>query len=100
MAVSTRTDEAIQADVLDELRWDTRVQPNEVGVAVQDGIVTLTGWGDSYLKKIVAEEAAHPVPGVKAVVNDIQVRLPGSTERTDADLAQAVLKGLPWEAGF
>ncbi len=98
MAVSTRTDEAIQADVLDELRWDTRVQPNEVGVAVKDGIVTLTGWVDSYLKKIVAEEAAHRVRGVKAVVNDIEVRLPGSAERTDADLAKAVLNALQWEA--
>ena len=94
MAVSTRTDEQIQADVLDELKWDSRVQPNEIGVAVKDGIVTLTGWVDSYLKKIAAEEAAHRVPGVKAVVNDIEVHLPSSAERTDADLAKAVLNAL------
>ena len=43
MAVSTRTDEAIQADVLEELKWDSCVQPNEIGVAVKDGIVTLMG---------------------------------------------------------
>src|SRR6266567_1541867 len=98
MAISTRTDEAIQADVLEELKWDTRVRPNEVGVAVKDGIVTLTGWVDSYLKKIAAEEAAHRVRGVKAVANDIEVRLPGSAERTDADLAKAVLNALQWEA--
>lgn len=43
MAVSTRTDEDIQLDVLEELRWDTRVHPNEIGVSVKDGVVTLTG---------------------------------------------------------
>jgi osmotically-inducible protein OsmY len=100
MAVSLHTDQEIQRDVLDELKWDMRVQPNEVGVAVKDGIVTLTGWVDSYLKKVAAEEAAHHVHGVKAVVNDIEVRLPGSGERTDADLARAVLNALKWDAGI
>src|SRR2546430_16817905 len=100
MAVSVRTDEDIQRDVLEELKWDIRVRPNEIGVAVKDGIVTLTGWVDSYLKKISAEEDAHRVPGVKAVVNDIEVRLPGSAERTDADLAKAVLNTLKWDAGI
>ena len=100
MAISTRTDEDIQADVLDELKWDTHVRPNEIGVAVKDGIVTLTGWVDSYLKKIHAEEAAHRVPGVKAVANDIEVRLPSSAERTDADLAAAVLNALKWDAAI
>ncbi len=100
MAVSTRTDEAIQRDVLEELKWDTRVQPNEIGVVVKDGVVTLTGWVDSYLKKMAAEEAAHRVRGVKAVANDIEVRLPGSAERTDADLAKAALNALKWEAAI
>ena len=100
MAISTRTDEDIQADVLDELKWDTHVRPNEIGVAVKEGIVTLTGWVDSYLKKIHAEEAAHRVPGVKAVANDIEVRLPSFAERTDADLAAAVLSALKWDAAI
>src|SRR5258708_10660520 len=98
MAVSTRTDEEIQRDGLEELKWDSHVQPNEIGVAVKDGIVTLTGWVDSYLKKISAEEAAWRVPGVKAVVNDNQVRLPRSAERTDEDLAKAVVNALRWDA--
>jgi osmotically-inducible protein OsmY len=98
--VSARTDEEIQRDVLEELKWDSRVRPNEVGVAVKDGIVTLTGWVDSYLKKTSAEEAAHRVRGVKAVANDIEVRLPGFAERTDADLAAAVLNALRWDAGI
>src|SRR5258708_17363596 len=100
MAVSVRSDEEIQRDVLEELKWDSRVQPNEIGVAVKDGIVTLTGWVDSYLKKIAAEEATHRVRGIKAVVNDIEVRLPGSAERTDADLAAAVLNALKRDAAI
>jgi osmotically-inducible protein OsmY len=51
---SVRNDEEIQRDVLEELKWDMRIHPNEVGVAVKDGIVTLTGWVDSYMKKMAA----------------------------------------------
>jgi osmotically-inducible protein OsmY len=93
-----RTDEQIQRDVLDELKWDARVQPNEIGVAVKDGIVTLTGWVDSLIKKWAAEEAALRVRGVKAVANDIEVRLPMTAERTDADIAATVLRALEWDA--
>ena len=69
-ATATRTDADVQRDVLEELKWDARVQPNEIGVAVKDGIVTLTGWVDSYTKRWAAEEAALRVRGVKAVAND------------------------------
>ncbi len=100
MAISIRTDEAIQTDILEELKWDAHVRPNEIGVAVKDGIVTLTGWVDSYLKKMAAQEAAHRVRGVKAVANDIEVRLPGFAERTDTDLAAAVLNALRWDAAI
>jgi osmotically-inducible protein OsmY len=100
MAVSTRSDEEIQRDVLEELKWDSRVRPNEIGVAVKDGVVTLTGWVDSYWKKKAAEEAAYRVPGVKAVANDIEVRLPILAERTDADIAKAALNALKWDAAI
>jgi osmotically-inducible protein OsmY len=92
----TRTDEEIQMDVLPELKWEPQVRPNEIGVSVKDGIVTLTGWVDSYLKKWAAEEAAHRVRGVKAVVNDIEVKL--ASERTDADIAEAAIRALEWDA--
>jgi osmotically-inducible protein OsmY len=92
------TDENIQRDVLEELKWDARVQPNEIGVAVKDGIVTLTGWVDSYTKRWAAEEAALRVRGVKAVVNEIEVRLPTAAERTDEDIARAALRALEWDA--
>jgi len=93
-----RTDEDIQREVLDELRWEPRVRPNEIGVSVKDGVVTLTGWVDSYQKRWAAEEAAHRVRGVKAVANDIEVRLPVGAERTDADIAAAAVRALEWDA--
>src|SRR5947208_8891222 len=100
MATQIHTDEDIRAEVIEELKWNPRVQSNEIGVVVKDGVVTLTGWVDSYLKKLAAEEAAHRVPGVKAVANDIEVRLPGAAERTDADLAAAVVNALKWDAAI
>jgi len=98
MATATliRTDEELQKDVLAELKWNAQIQPNEIGVSVKDGVVTLTGWVDSYLKKWSAEEAAHKVAGVKAVANDIEVKL--ATERTDPDIAEAAVHALEWDA--
>jgi osmotically-inducible protein OsmY len=98
VATETRTDVRIQADVLAELKWDARVNPNEIGVVVKDGIVTLTGWVDSYIKKWSAEEAALRVRGVKAVANDVEVRLPSSSERTDADIAAEAVRALELDA--
>lgn len=96
--ITTRTDAQIQRDVLDELKWDVRVQSNEIGVAVKDGIVTLSGWVDSYTRRWAAEEAALRVRGVNAIANDIEVRLPRSSERTDADVAQAAVRALERDA--
>jgi osmotically-inducible protein OsmY len=102
MAVATatqvRTDAQLQSDVLAELKWEPRVLPNEIGVLVKDGVVTLTGWVDSYTKRWAAEEAAHRVRGVKAVANDIEVRLGPSNERTDADLAAAAARAVELDA--
>src|SRR3977135_3756046 len=87
----TRTDEQIQRDVFAELKGAARALPNEIGVAVKNGIVTLTGWVDSYMKRWAGEDAAHRVRGVVAVVNDLEVRLPTSAERTDPDIAAAAI---------
>ena len=98
VAIETRTDAQIQSDVLAELKWDARVMPNEIGVTVKDGVVTLTGWVDSYTKRWVAGEAAHRVRGVKAVANDIEVRLSSGAERNDTDIAAAAARALEWDA--
>ena len=97
-STSSKTDRQLQHDVFEELRFDSQVQVNEIGVIATDGVVTLTGWVDSYLKKWRAEEAAHRVRGVRAVANDIEVRL--SSERTDADIAAAAVRALAWNSAL
>jgi osmotically-inducible protein OsmY len=88
------TDKEIQQAVLRELEWEPQVRSTEIGVSVKDGIVTLTGYVDSYSKKYFAERAAKRVYGVKAVVNDLEVKLPSSSKRTDEDLARAAVRAL------
>ena len=97
-ATLIRTDHELQKDVLAELRWEQGVEASEIGVAVKDGVVTLTGKVDTYLKKWRAEEAAHRVNGVTAVANDIEVRTIG--ERTDTDIAAAAVHALKWDASL
>jgi osmotically-inducible protein OsmY len=95
-----RTDTDIRQDVLDELDWDPYLIGSEIAVTVKDGIVTLSGWTDSYLNRQAAQDAAFRVLGVRAVANEIEVRLPSAAERTDADLARAVLEALRWDAAI
>jgi osmotically-inducible protein OsmY len=92
-----KSDTQIHQDVLRELRWDSRVEETEVGVEVDQGVVTLTGTVESYTKKLAAKEAAHRVAGVLDVANDIHVKIPGSAGRTDTEIAQAVRQALEWD---
>jgi osmotically-inducible protein OsmY len=68
----------------------------EVGVTVNKGVVTLTGTVDSYSKRIAAQEAAHRVSGVLDVANELEVKVPGSSRRTDSEVAQTVRHALEW----
>jgi osmotically-inducible protein OsmY len=97
-ATITHTDQEVQTDVLAELRWDLSAAAKDIGVAVKDGVVTLTGTVDTYLNKWKAERAAHRVSGVIAVANDISVRTIG--ERTDSDIAAAAAYALKWNASI
>ena len=97
-ATHARTDQELQTDILAELRWELNAQAKDIGVAVKDGIVTLTGTVETYLNKWKAEQAAHRVTGVTAVANDVTVRTIG--ERTDADIAAAAVHALKWAAGI
>jgi osmotically-inducible protein OsmY len=90
------SDEDLAADVLTELNWDPRVQAHEITVHVRDGVVTLGGWVDAYAKRRAATDAAHRIQGVKAVVNDIHVRLGASGTPTDAALTEVILSALEW----
>lgn len=98
VATAIKTDTQLKGDVEAELKFDSRVNSNEIGVAVKDGVITLAGSVDSYAKRSSAEEATHRVRGVKAVANEIEVHLPSSSERNDADIAAATVRALEWDA--
>jgi len=84
------TDSDIRDDVTEELRWDPQLtDPDGIGVAVTDGAVALTGHALNYAEKMAAARAAERVYGVRAVANDLQVKLPGSP-RDDSDVATAI----------
>jgi osmotically-inducible protein OsmY len=91
-----KSDSEIRDDVMEELRWEPRISdPDAIGVAVRDGAVTLTGGVTSYAEKLAAAQAAERVYGVKAVANDLKVKLPGAP-RDDADIATAIAHVLEW----
>jgi osmotically-inducible protein OsmY len=92
-----RTDSEIQQAVLRELKWDTRVEETDVGVEVGSGIVTLTGTVSNWAKRFAAQEAAHRVAGVRDVANDIKVKIPGTGQRDDTEVARAVRNALEWD---
>ncbi len=91
-----KKDTDLRADVLDELEWEPSVDAAEIGVTAHNGIVTLTGTVNSYAQKLVAERAAKRLKGVKAIANDIEVRLPGTALRTDSDIARVAVDALKW----
>lgn len=90
-----KTDAELQREVLRELEWDTLFREAEVGVAVDCGIVVLSGTLTSLEKRQAAQRAAHRVPGVLDVANEIRVKEPGSG-RTDAEIARTVRDALVW----
>jgi len=92
-----KPDAEIRDDVLNELRWDPQItDPEAIGVAVTDGAVTLTGHASTYAEKLAASRAAQRVYGVKAVANELQVKLSGSP-RDDSDIAAAIAHVLEWD---
>jgi len=86
----------LKKSVESELNFEPSINAAEIGVAVKNGVVTLSGRVPSYWEKVSAERAAARVSGVKAVANELEVRLPGSSERTDEDIAQAAVDTLRW----
>lgn len=91
-----KTDAQVQQDVLAELKWEPSVEATQIGVEVQDGVVTLTGQVDSYDQKWSAERAAQRVIGVQALAVALTVALPGSSQRADADIGATAAKALRW----
>jgi len=93
-----KTDLQIQKDVMEELQWQPFLHSSEIGVAVKNGIVTLSGIVDTYSKKIAAEKAVKKVAGVKAIAEDIQVGVSPIYRKTDAEVAEAILNALKWHS--
>lgn len=93
-----KTDTQIQNDVMAELSWDASIEAQQIGVGIQDGIVTLNGEVGSLAEKQSAEQAALRVSGVKALVIELEVRLPGSHQKTDVEIARTAEQVLNWSA--
>lgn len=91
-----RSDSDIQKDIVKEVNWEPSLQKDDIAVGVRDGVVTLAGFVDSYADKWTAERVASRVKGVKAVANDIEVKLPLASSRPDPDIARAALDALKW----
>jgi osmotically-inducible protein OsmY len=93
-----KTDAQLQRDVVEELQFEPSVEAAQIAVAAENGVVTLTGHVPVYAQKFTAENVAKRVHGVKAVANDIEVRMPGHGGHTDTDIATAALHTLKWDA--
>ena len=92
-----KTNRELESEVLDELEWEPSVKAAEIGVAVNDGVITLTGFVDSYAEKLATEDAVKRVTDVRGVANELVVRLPALRERTDTDIARAAVNALEWD---
>jgi osmotically-inducible protein OsmY len=86
----------LQNDVQNAIKWEPLLNAAQIGVAVDDGIVTLTGSVDNYSKKVQAEDAAKSVAGVKAVVEKIEIEYGSWGTTTDADIAKEIISALKW----
>ncbi|MCG2616290.1 BON domain-containing protein [Terrimonas sp. NA20] len=91
-----KTDLEVQQDVMNELRWEPLLKAAEIGVAVKQGVVTLSGKVNSYNQKLAAEKAAKRVSEVRAVAEEIEVGMLTSLQRTDAEIAASILQTLKW----
>jgi osmotically-inducible protein OsmY len=91
-----KTDAAIRCDVESELQWDPSIDDRKIGVIVNGGVVTLTGEVSHYAGKWAAEDITRRVSGVRAIANDIQVKIPVSGMRTDTEIAEAAANALRW----
>jgi osmotically-inducible protein OsmY len=91
-----RSDTDIHKDIVAEFHWEPSLRDDDIAVAVRDGVVTLAGFADSYADKWKAERIASKIRGVKAIANDIEIKLPSASQRADPDIARAVVNALQW----
>ena len=93
-----KNDLEIQQDVINHLKWQPSINSSNIGVAVKNGVVTLSGQVDTYYQKLAAENAAKKVTGVRAIAEDLQVGMSPAFHKTDAEIAESVLNALKWHS--
>src|ERR1700729_3186573 len=93
-------DNRLQQAVLDELSWEPSVTAAHIGVAANSGVVTLTGHVESFAQKHAAEAAVRRVKGVKAIAEEIDVRLSSATKRSDEEIAGAAIGRFEWDVSI
>ncbi|HYE06717.1 MAG TPA: BON domain-containing protein [Planctomycetota bacterium] len=94
----SKDDEELHAQIIKELAWDPSVGHEEIAVAVRDGVVTLSGSVESLAERSAAVRAVERIQGVRAIANDLVVRLPALSERTDTDIAHAAANAIAWNS--
>ena len=90
----------LQRDILEELNFDPQVDPAHIGVVADQGVVTLTGHVSSYAEKLAAEQAVRRVKGVRAIAEEIEVRVPNHKKTADDEIAKRVLDILNWDSAL
>ena len=86
-----KTDKQLQQDVIAELEWDPSIDHADIGVAVHDGVVTVSGYVKAFPEKLAAEKAARRVGGVRAIAEDIKVRFASEPKSADHEIAKRIL---------
>ncbi len=94
------SDHQLRQDVLDELEFEPRVNATHIGVGANAGVITLTGFVSSYGEKLAAERATRRVKGVKAIAEEIEVRLPSDKKSSDDEIAGRAVDILKWRVGL
>ena len=94
-----KTNEELQKDVQDAIKWEHLLHAAEIGVTAKDGVITLTGVVDNYAKKSEAEDAAKNVAGVKAVVEKIEIKF-ASDKKNDNEIADDIITIYKWNIGI
>lgn len=95
-----KSDFQLRKDVLDELNFDPSVSAENIAVSAKDGVITLSGIVPSFADKYAGERAAFRVSGVKAVAEEIEVKLPGESIRTDQEIAKAAADAIQWNVSI
>jgi osmotically-inducible protein OsmY len=91
-----KTDNQLQKDVMDELEWEPKVDHAHIGVAAQDGVVTLSGHVSTYAAKLAAEAATKRVKGVRGIAEEIDVRFPSQAKTADPEIAKRIIDIFSW----